>query len=306
MSTRKDVTIKELIYINKKDDGLKLYSSHVNPSSANINTTLSHPSILGYSSWLLTTADINNDGIEDLIVYGKGKEGSVSSLLFFTSSFDSNGIRKFDFYKELKDIPKPGLYIKDINAIDLDKDGIIDLVLHSGEDNIQSYPDRFDAIKLDVNGNIVLIKTASFNLNGNDIYNRGFTGASKFSNFKRDGSHNVLNIGGYNSDLYLCTFNLYNNILSDNKTISGCENNQKISEYGSGLNNLFSAYRKVITDYNQDGLDDLVLFQVIFLERHDNKVKFQVSLVPILATSSLSGNNFEWLCCIKPLTAEFS
>ncbi|QNX73543.1 polymorphic toxin-type HINT domain-containing protein [Acinetobacter seifertii] len=293
MSTRKDVTIKELIYINKKDDGLKLYSSHVNPSSANINTTLSHPSILGYSSWLLTTADINNDGIEDLIVYGKGKEGSVSSLLFFTSSFDSNGIRKFDFYKELKDIPKPGLYIKDINAIDLDKDGIIDLVLHSGEDNIQSYPDRFDAIKLDVNGNIVLIKTASFNLNGNDIYNRGFTGASKFSNFKRDGSHNVLNIGGYNSDLYLCTFNLYNNILSDNKTISGCENNQKISEYGSGLNNLFSAYRKVITDYNQDGLDDLVLFQVIFLERHDNKVKFQVSLVPILATSSLSGNNFE-------------
>ncbi|MFL9543086.1 SpvB/TcaC N-terminal domain-containing protein, partial [Acinetobacter baumannii] len=111
MSTRKDVTIKELIYINKKDDSLKLYSSRVNPASASINTTLSHPSISGYSSWLLTTADINNDGIEDLIVYGKGEEGKVSSLLFFTSSFDSNGLRKFDFYKELKDIPKPDLYI---------------------------------------------------------------------------------------------------------------------------------------------------------------------------------------------------
>ncbi|MGQ1608090.1 RHS repeat-associated core domain-containing protein [Acinetobacter baumannii] len=293
MSTRKDVTIKELIYINKKDDSLKLYSSRVNPASASINTTLSHPSISGYSSWLLTTADINNDGIEDLIVYGKGEEGKVSSLLFFTSSFDSNGLRKFDFYKELKDIPKPDLYIKNIKAIDLDKDGITDLVLHSGGYNNKSYPDRFDAIKLDVNGNIVLIKTTSFSPSVYDSSTDGFKNTSKFGYFKRDGSYDTLNFAQYSPDLYLCNFNLYNNILNDNKTIAGCESNQKISGYGAGLSNMFGAYRKVITDYNQDGLDDFVLFQVIFLERRDNKVRFQISLVPILATSSLSGNNFE-------------
>ncbi|MDV8153594.1 SpvB/TcaC N-terminal domain-containing protein, partial [Acinetobacter pittii] len=295
MSTRKGVTTKELIYLsNKKGVGLQVYSNHVNPNSASINTILTYPSILGYSFWLFTTADINNDGIDDLIMYGKGREGSVSSLLFFTSSFDNNGIRKFDFYKELKDIPEPGFYIKAIKAIDLDKDGITDLVLHSGRySNKSSEPDRFDAIKLDVNGNIVSIKSTSFNPSVYDSYTDGFRNEPEFGNFKRDGTQDTLNFAQHNSDLYLCTYNVFNNILSDNKTISGCENNQKLSEFYTGLNNKFFAYNKVITDYNQDGLDDIVLVQVIFLERRDTKVRFQVSLVPIISTSSLSGNNFE-------------
>ncbi|QHH96410.1 toxin C-terminal domain-containing protein [Acinetobacter dispersus] len=296
IKTRNNVVSKEVVYITKKDNSLKLYSTNVDLEGARISTILSHPSIAGYSDWLVTTADINGDGIEDLIVYGLGSAGNISSILFFNSSFNSNGMRQFDFYKELKDIPTPKFYLKDLVARDFDNDGITDLVVSYGGRN-KSNPGRYDGIKLDALGNVISVKSTVFDPTVYDSLQSGFINGTELGRFKRDGSHDALSFAQHNSDLYLCTYNIYGYVLKENRVIKGCENNQKISESSAKLKNAIFAYQKVIVDYNQDGLDDILLFNVIYLGAvngsNPRRARFQVSLAPLVSRGSLTGDIFE-------------
>ncbi|MFH4175880.1 hypothetical protein WAJ79_23325, partial [Acinetobacter baumannii] len=91
--------------------------------------------------------DVNGDGVEDLLIYGKDSSNNIS-LLEFTSTFGTDGKRTFTFYKEILNFANVSAPLHSLDIKDGNYDGVNDLNLIFIDSNMA----RFYSLKLDQTG----------------------------------------------------------------------------------------------------------------------------------------------------------
>lgn len=301
MNTRKGETTQELIFLAKVDNALKLYSNPANVMSATLADTLTHASFSSFQQWSPTTLDVNGDGIDDLVIYGRNSANQVS-LLLFTSSFGSDGKRQFTFYKEHKNILTSPAPLLNISIMDGNRDGINDLVILFGDKN----DIRFTGLKMDGQGNVASIKTTTI---GSDIRNAlnassgrrvNVTGRILSGNFNQNKTSDIIFYYTNADGLNICSVSIYPNILQDNtnntnntNNINNCENINPVLISGVA-GDAYKDYDFSVVDFNGDGLDDIVMSKVIRLDAADGPAtRFHERLVPILSINNSFGVSFE-------------
>ncbi|OCY34606.1 hypothetical protein BFR75_02585 [Acinetobacter pittii] len=293
MNTKKGGTTKESIFIVKTGNNLKLNSTPVDlMGSAFIDTTLNHESLSSFQQWSPITMDVNGDGIEDLVIYGRNAEQQVS-LLLFTSSFNLDNVRQFTFFKEFKNIlSNPGVLLN-IRTIDGDKDGVDDLVILSG-DRASVSDIRFDGVKLNIQDNTVSTKTVVIGASIRDaIRKSGYKPGGTLlvdrilsGNFRRDKTQDIVFYYTNSSGLNLCSVSVYKDIIKSSKADADCENTTKVIVSGA-QGEAYKDYDFNVVDFNGDGLDDIIMSKVIRLDAADGPAtRFHERLVPLLSTGS--------------------
>ncbi|MDV8153885.1 hypothetical protein R5L37_19300, partial [Acinetobacter pittii] len=290
MNTRKSSTTKELIFLAKMDNSLKLYSNPVDPQSAPLADILTHSSLSSFQQWSPTVMDVNADGISDLVIYGRNSVNQIS-LLLFTSSFDQQGKRQFTFYKEHKNIFTTPAPLLNISTLDGDRDGITDLVILTGDKS----DIRFNGIRMDAQGNVTFVNTTTIGPNIRNALNASsgkrtpIMGHILSGNFKQSKTHDIIfyytNVNGLN----LCSVSIYQDILQTiaSQTIDECGTTNSILINGAA-GDAYKDYDFSVVDFNGDGLDDIVMSKVIRLDAANGPAtRFHERLVPLLSTGNM-------------------
>ncbi|WP_336038934.1 polymorphic toxin-type HINT domain-containing protein [Acinetobacter calcoaceticus] len=285
MNTRKGILTKELIFIAKKDNNLKISSRAVDPSNANLSTTLTHESLSSFQEWSPLTMDVNGDEIDDLVIYGRNINQQVS-LLFFISSYDStnNQNRKFTFYKELKNISINPAPLLNISQMDGDGDGVQDIVLTSGNTNDL----RFNGVKLDLLGNLITVKTTII---GPTIRNKinSSSGRAKLTdrilsgNFRRGKNGDIILYYTNSSGLSLCSINVFRDVILSDQTIDSCGIIGSTPLIESQMGESYKDYDFSVADFNKDGLDDIIVSKLIRVGTSDSTTQAYEYILPILS-----------------------
>lgn len=283
INTTKLTTTKELIFLAKIGNILRLYSNPVDPESPILNESLIHSSLSSFQQWSPFIMDVNQDGTDDLLIYGRNNNNQVS-LLIFTSSFDSqNGKRKFIFYKEHKNILVNSSPLLNISTLDGNRDGISDLIISSGNNNNIN----FDGIKFGAQGNIISINRIDIasavlsKLSGSSGTRTTVTGRILSGNFKHDKTQDIIFYYTNLSGLNLCSVSIYNEVLEKSVTSSDCYNEIVIP---GAAGEVYKDYDFSVVDFNNDGLDDIVMAKVIRLDiANSTETRFQERLIPLLS-----------------------
>ncbi|WP_267531868.1 SpvB/TcaC N-terminal domain-containing protein, partial [Acinetobacter oleivorans] len=287
LNIKKDSLVKQNVYVAKIDNNLKLYSYSPSVIDSTLDVTLSHPSLSNFQEWSPITLDVNGDGVQDLVIYGRDANQQVS-LLLFTSIFDSEKKRQFSFYKELKNIFSSPAPLINILTIDGDRDGIEDLALLSGDKN----DIRFNGIKLDSQGNLVSVKSTIIGDNIKYALNNTSSGRRNISlaehilsgNFTRDKTNDIVFYHINSSGLNFCKATVYKDVIQNSQNISNCDFSNEVSIKGDAAQ-VYKDYDFSVVDFNRDGLDDIVMSKVIRLDPQDGtNTRFQERLVPLLST----------------------
>lgn len=293
MNTSKGVTTQELIYLAKINNDLMLYANPMDSMSAMYKSdTITHASLSSFQQWSPITMDVNGDGVDDLVIYGRNSANQVS-LLLFTSSFSSDGKRQFSFYKEHKNIfftiSKPLL---NISILDADLDGVNDLVFLLGDGKEM----RFDSIRMDGQGNVASFHTmvvgdAIRNALNNSTGKR-VTAAGRIlsGNFQRNKEKDIIFYSTNASGLSLCMLSVYPNIKKKSNAMTymnGCENSIGSIQIPDAAGDAYRDYDFSVVDFNGDGLDDIVMSKVIRLDAANGPAtRFHERLVPLLSTGN--------------------
>ncbi|MFP0552858.1 hypothetical protein ACLDWC_13120 [Acinetobacter baumannii] len=90
------------------------------------NLTLTHATLGKFKEWSPIIMDVNGDGVEDLLIYGKDSSNNIS-LLEFTSTFGTDGKRTFTFYKEILNFANVSAPLHSLDIKDGNYDGVNDL-----------------------------------------------------------------------------------------------------------------------------------------------------------------------------------
>ncbi|MCG6039554.1 hypothetical protein MER72_19635, partial [Acinetobacter baumannii] len=292
LNVKKDSLIKQNVYVAKIDNNLKIYSYPSSITDPILDDILSHPSLSNFQEWSPITLDVNSDGIQDLVIYGRDANQQVS-LLLFTSIFDSEKKRQFSFYKELKNIFNSPAPLVNISTIDGDRDGIEDLALLSGDKN----DIRFNGIKLDSQGNLVSVNSTIIGDNIKYALNNTSSGRRNISlaehilsgNFNRARINDIIFYYIDASGLNFCKATVYRDIIQNSKNISNCDFSNAVSIKEVPIKGeaaqVYKDYDFSVVDFNRDGLDDIVMSKVIRLDPQDGtNTRFQERLVPLLST----------------------
>ncbi|MEO4206634.1 SpvB/TcaC N-terminal domain-containing protein, partial [Acinetobacter pittii] len=275
--------------ISKDAEGLNIL-----PLGSDYSAKTTHSLLSSFKEWYPIVMDINGDEIEDLVIYGKDSSNNVS-LLEFSASFNSGNKKEFKLYKEVLNINIVPLPLVNIKVMDGNRDGINDLVITYADDNNI----RFDGVKLDGTGAKVSVKTSIVDP---EIITKlkNSTGSSKISsriltgNFNRNKQNDIML---YYTDatwgLGLCAISVYWNVVNIEKTLK-CNSGFFPWEWAvlGGEGNKYKDYTFNVIDYNNDGLDDIVMSKIIRMDStNGTSTRFKEQIVPLLSRDDV--NSFE-------------
>ncbi|MDV7645302.1 SpvB/TcaC N-terminal domain-containing protein, partial [Acinetobacter baumannii] len=281
--------------VSRSIDGLNI-SALPNIFNAGHNYQLTHSLLSSFKEWYPIVMDINGDEIEDLVIYGKDSSNKVS-LLEFSASFNDGGNKEFKFYKEVLNINVVPLPLVNIKVMDGDRDGVNDLIITYADDNNI----RFDGIKLDGTGAKVSVKTSTVDP-AIITKLKNSTGSSKISSRILTGNFNrgkINDVMLYYTDatkgLGFCPISVYWDVVNKDRSLA-C--NYKIAPVdwewtvkGSGAN-IYKDYSFNVLDYNNDGLDDIVMSKIIRMDSTNGaSTRFKEQIVPLLSQDN--ANSFE-------------
>ncbi|MDO7484452.1 toxin C-terminal domain-containing protein [Acinetobacter baumannii] len=281
--------------ISKDAEGLNII-----PLGSEYSSKITHGLLSGFKEWYPIVMDINGDEIEDLVVYGKDNANKVS-LLEFTASFNAKDEKEFKLYKEILNINTVPIPLTNIRVMDGNRDGINDLILTYADDNNI----RFDGIKLDGTGAVSSVKTSTVDP---EIITRlkNSTGNAKVparilsGNFSRNKQNDVML---YYTDptmgLGICAIGVYWNAVNRDTTLK-CNSKLLSSDWliWGAEGNKYKDYIFNVVDYNNDGLDDIVMSKVVRIDSANGaSTRFKEELVPLLSRDD--ANSFELSTAIE-------
>ncbi|MER8211056.1 SpvB/TcaC N-terminal domain-containing protein, partial [Acinetobacter baumannii] len=277
--------------ISKNSEGLSIL-----PLANEYSAKITHSLLSGFKEWYPIIMDINGDQIEDLVVYGKDSSNNVS-LLEFSSSFNSKGDKEFKLYKEVLNINVVPLPLVNMKVMDGDRDGINDLIITYADDNNI----RFDGIKLDGTGAKVSVKTSTVDP-AIITKLKNSTGSSKISSRILSGNFNRGKINDvilYYTDatwgLGFCAISVYWDVVNKDRVLK-CNSrffpvDWEWAVQGSEAN-IYKDYSFNVLDYNNDGLDDIVMSKIIRMDSaNGTSTRFKDQIVPLLSRDD--ANSFQ-------------
>ena len=270
---------------------VKIYQIINGLSSSKRELNLTHDSFNKFIEWQPIVKDVDNDEIDDLIIYGRDKDNNIS-LLEFTSFFDSDGNRQFKFYKEISNIYQVDMPLSQHLVIDGDRDGVDDFLFIYND--LLNNKLSFYVLKVDIDGNKSELFRNNISWDSlryiNDIRSPNYPARLVVGHFN---SNEVLsgliihNNGKTSGEERICSFSIIgkNTYLNNDSQI--CNSNVLYTkENNLGLTWVHNEF--VVVDYNQDGYDDLVRANIVRDGYGASKVnsestKFWDELVPILS-----------------------
>ncbi|WPP58349.1 SpvB/TcaC N-terminal domain-containing protein [Acinetobacter pittii] len=277
--------------ISKNVDGLSIF-----PLGSDYSTKITHSLLSGFKEWYPIVMDINGDQIEDLVIYGKDSSNNVS-ILEFSSSFNVKGDKEFKLYKEVLNINVVPLPLVNIKVMDGSRDGINDLIITYADDNNI----RFDGIKLDGTGAKLSIKTSTVDP-AIITKLKNSTGSSKISSRILSGNFNRGKINDvilYYTDttwgLGFCAMSVYWDVVNKDRVLK-CNSrffpvDWEWAVQGSEAN-IYKDYEFNVVDYNNDGLDDILMSKIIRMDStNGTSTRFKEQIVPLLSRDD--ANSFE-------------
>lgn len=277
--------------ISKNSEGLSIL-----PLASEYSAKITHSLLSSFKEWYPIVMDINGDQIEDLVIYGKDSSNNVS-LLEFSASFNDKGNKEFKIYKEVLNINTVSLPLVNIKVTDGDRDGINDLIITYADDNNI----RFDGIKLDGTGAKVSVKTSTVD-SAIITQLKNSTGSSKISsriltgNFQRNKENDImLYYTDATKGLGFCPISVYWDVVNKDRVLKCNYRNAAVdwewTVLGSGAN-IYKDYSFNIFDYNNDGLDDIVMSKIIRIDStNGTSTRFKEQIVPLLSRDN--ANSFE-------------
>lgn len=277
--------------ISKNSEGLSIL-----PLGSDYSAKITHSLLSGFKEWYPIVMDINGDQIEDLVIYGKDSSNNVS-LLEFSASFNTKGDKEFKLYKEVLNINVVPLPLVNIKVMDGNRDGINDLILTYADDNNI----RFDGIKLDGTGAKVSVKTSTVD-SAIITKLKNSTGSSKISSRILSGNFNRGKINDvilYYTDatwgLGFCAMSVYWDVVNKDRVLK-CNSrffpvDWEWAVQGSEAN-IYKDYEFNVVDYNNDGLDDILMSKIIRIDSaNGTSTRFKEQIVPLLSRDD--ANSFQ-------------
>ncbi|MEO4206682.1 FG-GAP repeat domain-containing protein, partial [Acinetobacter pittii] len=268
---------------------VKIYQIINGLSSSKRELNLTHDSFNKFVEWQPIVKDVDNDEIDDLIVYGRDKDNNIS-LLEFISFFDSEGNRQFKFYKEIANIYQVDMPLSQHLVIDGDSDGIDDFLFTYND--IINNKLSFYVLKVDIAGNKSELFRSSVSWDSlryiNNIRSPNYPARLVIGHFN---SNEVLtglivhNNSNGSGEERICPFSIIGKNTYLNNDSQSC-NSTVIYTKENNIGTKWVHNEVVVVDYNQDGYDDLVRVNVVrdgVNAVNSESTKFWDELVPILS-----------------------
>ncbi|MBZ6535128.1 RHS repeat protein, partial [Acinetobacter seifertii] len=237
--------------------------------------------------WTPLIKDINDDEIDDLIIYGRDINNNIS-LLEFTSFFDEENNRQFKFYKQIDNILNIDIPLSNSFWVDGDKNGINDLILTY--DDVNNNKLSFYVFKMDISGGITQTYKNTISPDSlksiNDLRSKNVPAqllVGRFSSKEPLTGLLTYNNSTNSNEQRICTFS----IIGKNGYINNNSQSCNVSGLYTKENNLgtdWTNQKFLVVDYNQDGYDDLIrIAQVREGSTKEQATKFWDELVPFLS-----------------------
>ncbi len=292
LHTKKNDTFQNTIGLSIDANILTIYDSNLMNGDGQ-NLTLTHATLGKFKEWSPIIMDVNGDGVEDLLIYGKDSSNNIS-LLEFTSTFGTDGKRTFTFYKEILNFANVSAPLHSLDIKDGNYDGVNDLNLIFIDSNMA----RFYSLKLDQTGNKASLDTIDlYSSTLSDLRNKidnGDIGKNLLKGrFNRAGSSDILFHYTDSDGLKFCALDVQDSIYQNKSEAIQCSDNVVISgTEGQSYKN----YDFSVVDYNHDGLDDIIISKVIRVDSaNGTATRFKDKIIVLLSKSPVATTSFEVL-----------